>query len=72
MQNIHHGEGHPVDLVLVFGLVLAERRVSLEQLVEHATEAEPVRRGVIGCALGQDLGGHVAMGASGMSKVYNL
>lgn len=44
----HHSQRHPVDLVLVFGLVLAEGRVSFEQFVQHASEAEPVGARVVG------------------------
>lgn len=62
--DLYHSEGHPVDLVLVLGLVLAERRVALEQLVEHAAEAEPVGRRVVARALGQHFWSHVAVCAS--------
>ena len=51
--------------MLVLGLVLPERAVALQQLVEHAAEAEPVGRGVVGRALAQHLGRHVAVGADG-------
>lgn len=49
--------------MLVLGFVLPERRVALEQFVQHAAEAEPVRARVVRCALGQDLRRHVAVGA---------
>ena len=66
VRQLHvHGEGHPVDLVLVLGLVLPEGAVALQQLVQHAAEAEPVGGGVVGRALAQDLRGHVAVGAHG-------
>ena len=43
--------------------VLSEGTVPLQQFVEHAAEAEPVRAGVVRRALGQHLGGHVAVRA---------
>ena len=42
-----HGQGHSVYLVLVLGLVLPEGRVTLQQLVQHAPEREPVSRRVV-------------------------
>jgi hypothetical protein len=50
--------------VLVLGLVLAKGRVALEQLVEHASEAEPVGAGIVGRTFRQDFGGHVAVSTS--------
>jgi len=54
-----HRQRHAVDLVLVLRLVLPERAVPLQQLVEHAPKAEPVGAGVVRRALGQNLRGHV-------------
>ena len=58
-----HGERQAVDRVLVLGLVLPERAVALQQLVQHAAEAEPVGARVVRSALGQHLGRHVAVRA---------
>lgn len=44
-------------------LVLPEGRVSLQQFVEHASEGEPIGRRIVGSALRQNLGRHVAVGA---------
>ena len=43
--------------------MLSEGTVPLQQFVEHAAEAEPVRAGVVRRALGQHLGRHVAVRA---------
>ncbi len=45
--------------------MLSERRVAFQELVEHASEGEPVGRRVVGSALGQHLGCHVPVGADG-------
>ena len=44
----YHCQRHAIDFVLVLGLVLAERRVSFEQFVEHASEAEPIGARIVG------------------------
>lgn len=62
-MNTCHGHGHPVDLVFVAHLVVAEGTVAAKQLVEHAAEGEPVGRGVVGSPALEHLRGHVAMGA---------
>ena len=57
--------------MLVLGLVLSEGTVALEKLVEHTPETEPVRAGVVGSALGQDLRGHVAVSTNtGMRTLF--
>jgi hypothetical protein len=60
-MNNHHCQGHPVNFVLVLGLVLPERAVSLEQLVEHASKGEPVGTRVVGSSLGEYFRRHVAV-----------
>lgn len=50
---------HLVDLVLIFGLVLAKGTVALEQFVQHTAEGEPVGRGIVRDAFGEHLGRHV-------------
>lgn len=62
-MDIYHCERHPVNLMFVFGFVLAEGRVALQQLVKHAAEAEPVGRRVVACAFGEHFRSHVAVGA---------
>lgn len=51
ISHSYHGQSHPVDLVLVFRLVLAERRVPFEQFVQHASETEPIGARVVRRAL---------------------
>lgn len=61
----YHCKGHPVDFMFVLGLVLAEWRVSFEQLVQHAAEAEPVSGRIVAGAFGENFGRHVAVGTTG-------
>lgn len=47
--------------MLVFRLVLAERRVAFEQFVQHASEAEPIGARVVRRALREHFRRHVAV-----------
>lgn len=58
---MYHCQRHPVDLVFVFGFVLPKRRMTLQQFVQHAAQAEPVGRRIVRCALRQHFGRHIAM-----------
>ena len=62
--DIYHSQSHPVDLVLVFCLVLAEGRMAFEQFVQHTVEAEPVGARVVGRPFRQDFRRHVAVRTS--------
>ncbi len=50
--------------------MLPERTVSLQQLVDHAAEREPVSAGVVGHALGEHLRRHVAVGAHAGVRLF--
>lgn len=67
----YHGQGHAIDLVLVFGLVLAEGRMAFEQFVEHTAEAEPVGARIVSRSFRKYFGGHVAMCATVYSRHEN-
>ncbi len=54
--------------MLVFRLVLTERRMAFEQFVQHAAEAEPIGAGIVGRPLRQDFRRHVAVRTSGTER----